>query len=358
MYETSSSYNLRKFLKEIGYKMPIITLNSKFKLPDVNNFFQVVMYNTLAHYKEEFLQIETPKDNYAIFLPKDEWEKNILIDYRNDVKEYFDNHPITRHRFFNHLASSQAACFNLFMPFRKDNLLADHVFREIIPDYYSLDSIEFEYYHKDDLLGEGRNKNKGANVGTDVDAAIFYYDTHGNKNVCFVEHKLTEHKFSYCNTIKNKAQNKEFCESFEYIGMGKNCYYQFGKEYKYWELTQESNSFFDIEALKNISETCPFKYSLQQLWRNMLLAQAMENNKIVNKAYFAVVYHEHNKQLWRMDSKEGFLDIYEMFRSLLCRKDRFFRFTIQDVINRVKIHSTSNKWINEYEKKYLLMRYD
>ncbi len=363
-YDAISTHRIKEFFKSIGYKMPTLQIKTTFKLPETLNLFQSVIYNTLVHYKHEKLKIfESGKvgdHEYDVVLPEEHRLLNIFLDIREDVTKYLIDNGIRMHRFFNHLASSQAACFNLFMSLTKDINLANDVLRTILPNFDKLERVEYEYYDKTvDHLGENRNQANKTNVGTDVDVAIFYLTKNGKHNVCLIEHKLSEKEFSFCNAIKNKNQNKNHCGQFSNVwNNSDNCYYQKGKDYMYWKLTKEKESFFDESALASLTIECPFRYSLQQLWRNMLLAQELERKRIVDKAYFAVIYHLHNKALWNYSTPHGKVEAFEYFSSLLKDKDRFFRFTLQDVVLRAKQFQPNAEWIDEYESKYLHLRYD
>ncbi len=60
---------------------------------------------------------------YVHILPEDLKEQNILLPYQGAFWEYFDqlgSGTIPLHRYFHHLNSSQALCFNLFYPFVHD----------------------------------------------------------------------------------------------------------------------------------------------------------------------------------------------------------------------------------------------
>lgn len=55
---------------------------------------------------------------------------NIIPTYRDEFKKYLNNTSVKLHRFFHHLNSSQALCFNLFFPLiveRKLHLILDSV---------------------------------------------------------------------------------------------------------------------------------------------------------------------------------------------------------------------------------------
>ena len=59
---------------------------------------------------------------YRHILPKELYKLNILETIRDEFWDYFESqNALKMHRYFYHLNSSQAMCFNLFYPFIMDN---------------------------------------------------------------------------------------------------------------------------------------------------------------------------------------------------------------------------------------------
>lgn len=97
--------------------------------------YQSQLRNHLGEYKISNLCIE--KDGfwrnkpYSHILPKEEYRLNILGTIREKFWDYFESQEsLKMHRYFHHLNSSQAMCFNLFFPFMMDgnkylNILLD-----------------------------------------------------------------------------------------------------------------------------------------------------------------------------------------------------------------------------------------
>jgi len=333
----------------------------KYRLPNNLSDFQRKIYNHLVDYKKTKLKISdcgSYKDNfYDIILPENLVNKNLLTDYQDEILDYIKKEKIRKHIFFSHLASSQVACFNLFYPIKLNKNLANQIFKDILPEFYEIIDIEFEYYDKkNDYLNESRNKgNNTANVGTDSDIAIIYKNKNNEKIISLIEHKFTENHFTNCNAFRSKNNdNKQICNKFD-IDNTDDCYYKKGKNYKYWEITKNVNSFFDITKLQKINEICPFKSSLQQLWRNMLLADAIENDSKndITRTYFGVIYHSENPDLWKISGNKNFKRADEFFNDLLKSKNKFFTFTIQQLVDKIKNFDNKLKWINEYTDKYI-----
>ena len=76
------------------------------------------------------------------------------------------------------------------------------------------------------------------------------------------------------------------------------CYYHSVRGFKYWPLTLEYGRMFtrgNIEAAGG----CPFIGGMNQLWRNQLLAAAIEKSSDwpYEKVFFSVAYHPQNPSL-------------------------------------------------------------
>jgi len=323
--------------------------------------FSNTLISHLISYKKSKLGLNKhgffKSKEYDHILVEEDLDLNFLPSIKDDAVTFLAD--VKRHVYFDHLNSSQAACFNLFVPLGLDKELSNMVLKELIPEFNELLKIKFEYSDPKDYLNERKGKTgNNKNIGTDSDVAIFYLNSEGEKCLCLLEHKLSEKEFTNCNAIKSKNNHKkDKCYNFNEIWSNPdNCYYQSGKNYKYWELSKDQNSFFDTHSLSVLEGICPFKSSLQQLWRNMLMAQAIENdqeNEII-KAYFGVVYHGENEKLYNLREYADFKRSDLAFSAILKRKEKFFTITIQDIITKIK--EASNPlvyWVNEYEDKYI-----
>lgn len=327
----------------------------------MKNFSEKLIQH-LTSFKQKTLRLDKhglyKNKEYEHILAGRDLEFNFLPSIRKDVSSCLTD--VKRHVYFDHLNSSQAACFNLFIPLKLDWNLSNRVFEELIPGFKDLIDIKFEYSDPNDYLNErnGRNDNK-RNIGTDADIAIFYQNSMGEKCLCLLEHKLSEKEFTNCNAVKSKAnQNKDKCNDFKQIWSDtRYCYYESGKGYKYWDLTNHPNTFFDTNILSVYEGICPFKGSLQQLWRNILMAHAIENDpeNPVRKAYFGVVYHKENEELFKLKGFPAFDNTEKAFSSLIIKKDKFFTITIQEILEKIKkVSSPVPLWVYEYEEKYII----
>lgn len=326
----------------------------------MENFSEKLIQH-LTSYKRSILHVNKSglykNKEYEHILAESDLDSNYLPSIRSDATATLED--VKRHIYFDHLNSSQAACFNLFVPLSLDKKLSNEAFTGLIPEFKELLDIKFEYSDPKDYLNErkGRNDNK-RNIGTDSDIAIFYLNIEDEKCLCLLEHKLSEKEFTNCNAVKSKNNhNKDKCNDFSQIwSNAENCYYQSGKKYNYWGLTADKNSFFDVNLLSKHLGICPFKGSLQQLWRNMLMVQAIENDpeNEIKKTYFGVIYHAENEKLFKLRNFTGFDKTDNAFSSTLKRKEKFFTITIQDLIQNIKkVSNPLPLWLNEYEEKYI-----
>lgn len=285
--------------------------------------------------------------------------------FPDSVDDYFHIFPAIRekvqtlrfkkHKFFRHMASSQAACINLFVPMLQYPELAAMILRAIKPDLAAIatgeldDGCQLEFWGErycDDPKGFLNDHNLAS--GTDADIAIAYHDQDGNLNLWLIEHKLSEAEFTTCKAANSKGRTREHrCEPANDVYENTDlCYYHSGKSYRYWEITKETTCMFPASKFPDSGE-CPFKGGLNQLWRNQLLAFMIEKQqRSFKRVYFSVVHHPGNK---RLESN------IQRFKQLLDNTDRFFAFQSSDILNAAQMyqHPELAEWINWYQEVYL-----
>ena len=340
--------------------MKIVEIDGqKYRLPDKLSNFQEELYLHLINWKWSHLTCEpgfykgTP---YDALLPDE-----LIAQYDPvypPIKQLFLDHqrmfPFKTHKFLGHMASSQAACVNLFLPLLKDPRIAARVLgavkedlREIATD--TLDSgFRIEFWDEPDNVLNDHNKVSG----TDADIAIAYYDFQGRLNLWLIEHKLTEPEFTTCGGYASKGRNSSHaCAPASAILDNFNlCYYTNPRNFRYWDITLKENSPFDPRKIGEFSE-CPFKGGLNQLWRNLLLATSIESSNSPNwrfeKVYFSVVYHPINKSL---------IPSIQEFQKLINYSDRFFAFSSDKLINRaMEIDNPElSEWLDWYKDLYFI----
>lgn len=317
------------------------------------NEFQSKMYKHLIEWKRQHITLEKDEKGRETFLPKHLHDKFPLI-YPPIVpylKEHLKMHPFKLHQFFHHVASSQAAAINLFMPLLL-NPKANEVLRNLKKDFSLLNTndlfhgFRFEYW-------DGKGDEKGLLgdhtpiAGTDADVAISYFNKNNEPCLWLIEHKLTEREFTECGAYKSRGRDraKHLCSSSpsEILSNKSLCYYHDIKKYNYWDLTKKHQTFFANLAHEH---SCPFRSGLNQLWRNQLLSLALEDTGIYRYVYFSIIHHVGNGKLDPTICK---------YRELINNNPKFSILTSTIIIQESKnIESEElRQWINWYFDLYL-----
>lgn len=325
------------------------------------NDFQKKLYMHLIDWKSEHL---TDKPGYY---------KGHQYDYMFP-EEYIKEHPIPPfiyggiqdalmemqkskfaykvHKMAYHMASSQTACVNLFMPILLDEN-ANEIIRSIpgVPtDFSRIDRNKlfrgfcFEYWGQDFTKGKGLLGDHSNAAGTDSDLAIAYINDSGDECLWLIEHKLTEKEFTTCGGYKSDGNAcKDNCKISgmqDIMTEPYRCHYhRIG--YEYWNVTSSKRNVFKTELYPH---ECPFRGGMNQLWRNQLLAfKYVESGQFAHVA-FSVVHHRDNKSL---DST------MEEYRNIICAPVTFTSFTNSDVIKSAeKYLSVLGNWIKYYKNLY------
>ncbi|MBC7525372.1 MAG: hypothetical protein H7239_13165 [Flavobacterium sp.] len=254
------------------------------------------------------------------------------------------------HEYFNHMASSQAANINLFLPILL-NIKVNEVFKELKSDFARLATEELDNGFRIEFWDGNTNTDKGllgdhtAVAGTDSDVGIAYYNKKNELCLWLIEHKLTEKEFTECGGSKSKGRKTTHDCTKSYSEILKNkdmCYYHSGSKYEYWNFTEANQSFF-INHSKH--ESCPFKGGMNQLWRNQLLGFALENQGKFKEVYFSVVKHPDNKALDKSINQ---------YKDLINDNIKFSVLDSNEVIDAVcKVNDTLlDIWINWYKRLY------
>ena len=223
------------------------------------------------------------------------------------VLEHQKRFPFKLHKFVGHMASSQVACINLFVPLLQYPELAAQILRTIKPDLASIATdhldkgFRIEYWQGHDNE-RGPLNDHSARAGTDADIAIAYRDHGGRLKLWLIEHKLTEKEFTPCGGATSNGRTvKHRCEPVADILANHDlCYYHESDRcrYTYWPITDRHPQVFPPERLAAQAE-CPFKGGMNQLWRNMLLALSVEDDpdQPYDAVHFSVVRHPDNYAL-------------------------------------------------------------
>lgn len=339
------------------------TINGKtYRLPDVLTPFQEELYIHLINWKWQKLDIQEPgiyrykEENilYDAILPKAVHENYPLIypTILDELLKLQKKFPFKLHQHFNHMASSQAANVNLFLPILLSPK-ASEIFRQIKPDFKSLEADElYKGFRVEFWDGNGKEKgllgDHNARSGTDSDIAIAYRNNEDERCLWLIEHKLTEKEFTICGGAKSKNRNdtRHNCTlTLSEISANKQlCYYHDVRQNNYWNLTEKHENFF---ANHSQFEQCPFIGGMNQLWRNQLLALALEDEGKYQHVYFSVVHHPKNHALD--------LTIAE-YEQLVKNNPKFSNFTSDTLVDiaRKLDDASLNEWADWYEELYKL----
>lgn len=256
------------------------------------------------------------------------------------------------HKFAHHAVSSQTACINLFMPL----LLSEDADRilPMIPgcplDFSRIARNKFfhgfcfEYWGQEIKQGAGILNDHSKRAGTDADVAIAYYNMDDKLCLWLIEHKLSEKEFTECGAHKSEANlYKDTCTQCSLVDISNNpkkCHYHI-IGYKYWNILKMNLNRFQ----GSIDFTgCPFKDGLNQLWRNQMLAFALQETGAYNAVTFSVCHHAKNTMLDKSINR---------YKALTCCDSMFSSFTNYDVLNAVSIQNCElQKWMQWYKDIY------
>jgi hypothetical protein len=341
--------------------MKIVERNHEsYRLPGGLSDFQQELYIHLIDWKWQHLTREPGiyrGKPYDALLP-DAVREQLLLLHPSIVDAFIThqkNFPFKKHKFISHMASSQAACANLFLPILQYPVEAACVLQAVKSDLQAIavdwldHGYQLEFWDKPDNALKDHNPVSG----TDADIAIAYYSKTGDLNLWLIEHKLTEQEFTTCGGYRspNRNPDQHRCDSISAILANKrSCYYDSASGYRYWDITFANEHIFPRERLLEFA-TCPFQGGLNQLWRNQLLGLAIENSSSekwpFKKVYFSVVHHPQNHAL------DGSLNLY---RKLIGSSDRFFSFTSDVLIRQAKQLGFSpwDEWLTWFEELYYL----
>lgn len=328
--------------------------------------FRDRVYQHLIDMKRKQITSESGVDPYGnpneCFVPKSFVEGEaitpIIYEELHDtiMEMQHSEYAYKEHIMSLHVASSQCACINLFMPI----LLADddeanstlagiHGSPE---DFHMIDRNRlfrgfcFEYWGGDIVGGKGVLNDHNALTGTDADIAIAYINKSGEECLWLIEHKLTEEEFTKCGGhTSNGNRDNECCMTNNLEDIIANpdlCYYHHHCGYNYWNILKSRP-----EIYTQLPEQggCPFREGINQLWRNQMLALALEDTGKYAHVTFSVVRHVDNKAL------HATMNAYE---DMACRRVRFTRFTNHDVIRSAEQNTTQlSRWIAWYKQQYI-----
>ena len=325
-------------------------ISNKYKLPAKLTEFQLALYIHLIEWKWKHITKEPGKHGktfYDAILPQEFQEEGYPL-YSPLVEEIRNNHKFKLHLHFGHMASSQAACINLFTPLLLMETVANQVLPSINPKFSSLATSELEGGFQFEFWPESNPLNDHTEVaGTDSDIAIAYYGLSGDLCLWLIEHKLSEDEFTTCGGYKSKGnQKKTLCKNGPgIINDRSKCYYHSSCQYKYWDITHKSNLF--ILNLIEDGQHCPFKDGKNQLWRNQLMAFAIQEEGKYKHVHFSVVHHPDNHDL---------RESIDNYKTIIRDPGLFSVFTARDVIKPASLikYKYIQDWVAWYSDLYMI----
>ncbi len=336
--------------------MRVLTIDGKdYMLPNALNPFQKEMYIHLINWKWKHITEDPGTDRgnkYDAILPDSYADKLSMLypEITAALERHLKKFPFRRHIYFNHMASSQAANINLFLPILTHKN-ADAILSALKPDFASLAMSELDLGFRIEFWDEpfGNLGDKTKVSGTDSDIAIAYHNHQGELCLWLIEHKLTEREFTECGGSRSKAKkDKHDCtKSFAAILNDKHsCYYHDVCKFNYWDITEANRAFFANHAE---FDSCPFRMGMNQLWRNQLLALSIEKDdqQPYKHVTFSVVKHPRN---WHLDKT------LEVYKNLIGCNPKFTIFTSAKVVDTANSKGDAElaKWVKWYKDLYML----
>ena len=361
-------------------------MNTEPKIYEIGNPWEKKVYRHMA----DFLQSKgvlkfgaTSEGNqYKHWLTEEEAHFNFITpDIHNRTLARFDNHKAgDLKRILTNTAASQPFCFNLIIFLQQHSALANKLFSNLLDKQVNVIHLEpeftpnecnsvigFERTTENESIGDQGNKR-----GTDSDIAVFYIYDNDKKGVLLIEFKFIEPEFSVCSSyagskkkknetadekqqrIKRNKDRQAICNSNNYyvkmVETKKSlCGYN---KYFNWDLTSKSK-VIDGEKVKSISiSACPFRFGLNQLWRNMILAEQVALSRQCDEFGFWVFSpSENDHYLWKNGVTE------KQFREILTQQgnDHFKKVHLENIFD--KLHDIvsdeqENIWLTNMETKY------
>ncbi len=375
-------------------------MNNEF-LYNLGNPWQRKAYAFLSEYLEkkgvwEF-GVSGKGNSYRHLLRVEDGEKNFISRELYDLTlERFGSHKAgDLNRILTNTASSQAYCFNLFLYLNQHKALAHALFSRLMGKTVVVEHIELEFTpnqmqgdpFSDSLtLSETITPQQDESIGdqstfggTDADVAVFYRFsesesvtasdalTTDKKGVLLIEFKFIEAEFSVCSSFKNKQEVRAYCSGPDYYRelvvhqrtdsrQQPLCGYT---RYRNWAMTAESGLFSDSLTESETITTgrpaaCPFRFGLNQLWRNLLLAERVAEVRDCDEFGFWVLSPQENDDyLW----KQKGTDVEQLFKATLTEKgNRHFRKVhleeVYAVLEGIIETEEDKAWLSGLKEKY------
>jgi hypothetical protein len=318
-------------------------------------------------------------NHYKHWLTEEEAILNFITpDIHKASLARFHNHKAgDLKRILTNTAASQPFCFNLIIFLQQHPALADELFSNLLNKQVKVIHLEPEFTPNEcnSVIGFERTSDEsigdqGSNRGTDSDIAVFYTYDNEKKGVLLIEFKFIEPEFSVCSSyagskrktnetleetqqrIKRNEKRQAICNCdifYSKMVEAKNSLCGYNKYFN-WDLTSESK-VIDGEKIKSMS-LCPFRFGLNQLWRNMILSERVSCSRHCDEFGFWVFSpRENDNYLWKNGATE------REFREILTQQgnDHFKKVHLENIFD--KLHDFvsdehENIWLKNMEIKY------
>ena len=346
-------------------------MNTEAEIYQTGNHWEKKVYRGMA----DFLQSKgvtkfgaTSKGNqYKHWLTEDEAHFNFITpEIHTATLERFNKHKAgDLKRILINTAASQPFCFNLIIFLQQHSALADKLFSNLLEKQVKIIHLEPEFSPNEcnSVIGFERTSDEsigdqGNKRGTDSDIAVFYTYNNDKKGVLLIEFKFIEAEFSVCSSYAGKKQIKSTCDSANYFvdliekkETAENNIFLCGyNRYSNWQLTAKSK-VIDGEKVKSMSP-CPFRFGLNQLWRNMILAEQVALSRHCDEFSFWVFSpSENDNYLWKNGATE------KQFREILTQQgnNHFNKVHLENIFDKLHDIVTDEQeinWLKNMETKY------
>ena len=234
------------------------------------------------------------------------WTDGIYPDYRTLAERSIHADSVRLHKYAANILSSQAFAFNLFLPFREGSKerLSER-FSRMVGIRLTIDQVRFEWVPPGRLLGElDSERPVGNETATGVDVVLWGWLENRRRAAVLVEVKLSEGKFTHCcGRTSNGNRRKDICNSATlFLDDTNACYLRRplrkNRDRRYWEIFSGSHgSVRKAFPHTDLNGPCPFAYDMQQPMRNLAIAQGLEQEGMVERAWFSLCAHDDNPDI-------------------------------------------------------------
>ncbi len=350
------------------------------------NAWQKKVYRAMASFLESNPEIKSfglssNGNKYKHLLTVEQSQFNFITeDIHKATKERFSKHKAgDLNRILTNTAASQPYCFNLIIYLQQHPVLADKLFSKLFDKQVRVHHIEPEFTPNlcNNIIGFERtgdesigDQNLKLGSGTDSDIAVFYTYNKVKKGVLLIEFKFIEHEFSVCSSyagskkkegekleekqqrLKRNKERQAICNSngfYSKMVVTKNSQCGYNKYFN-WDLTAKSK-VIDGEKIKTMS-ACPFNFGLNQLWRNMILAEQVALSRNCDEFGFWVFSPiENDNYLWKNEETE------KQFREILTPlgNKHFKKVHLEKILEKLSNIVSDEKeknWLTNLETKY------